>query len=552
MVRESGLCNAKGLKIPIQTKMNISKIQEMCKGTQDEKLVEFLKYGWPLGHDGREPPDEPTKNHSGVTRFPEETRQYLQSEKEKSRVTGPHDTKIFEGKNGISPLNSVPKKGSQDRRFVLDMSFPKNTGTSINAGIDKDWYLGEEVNLKYPTVDDLVDMIHRKQRLTDKPILLWKRDLKSCYRQWALCPGSVHLVGYKFEGKYWYDLVLSMGSSSAAQICQKITNMIRRMYSQNMGQEVVNFLDDFAGASIPEEADRDFSDLGELLKEIGVTEGLEKACAPSTLMTFLGILFNTVAMTLSLPPDKVDELTTQLNKWYNRDEATLRQMQSLIGSLNFACGIVRAGRIYMSRLINSIRGVNQGQKIKLTEQDKLDIAWWQEHIQIWNARSFMISDLWEVPGSVWTSDACESGIAGWSDPDYYSFELPNAFRELDINSLECLAIMVSLRKWAKKCVGKKLLLKCDNQVTVSIINSGASRAKFLQACLREIHHLCALHSVEIRAVYIKSKDNDISDSLSRMHTHPKYRERFETLTRDINTVRQEIYDADLNFHYTTL
>lgn len=236
-VRESGLSNAEGLQIPLRTKLNVKFIAEMVRNSTHEKIVKYLRFGWPLGHNGRKLPPEAKRNHKGVTDFPMETMEYLQKEKLRGRVFGPNDQKQFSGKNGISPLNSVPRKNDTKRRFILDLSFPK--GNSINEGIDKNYYEGEEVKLKYPTVDDLVHLIFKRKKANPgQKILLWKRDLKSCYRQFQLCPGSVHLVGYKFQGKYWYDLVLAMGSTSSAQICQKITDMVRYIFENRYDDEV--------------------------------------------------------------------------------------------------------------------------------------------------------------------------------------------------------------------------------------------------------------------------------------------------------------------------
>ena len=77
----------------------------------------------------------------------------------------------------MSTLNSVPKTDSEDRRIILDLSFPK--GYSINDYFSKDFYLGEKISLSYPGVDDLVNIIKCKGR----GCLLFKRDLRRFYRQ---------------------------------------------------------------------------------------------------------------------------------------------------------------------------------------------------------------------------------------------------------------------------------------------------------------------------------------------------------------------------------
>ena len=54
------------------------------------------------------------------------------------------------------------KKGSEERRVIMDLSFPQ--GNSVNDKIPKDQYMGQSVVLKYPKVDSLVEIIKRKGR----------------------------------------------------------------------------------------------------------------------------------------------------------------------------------------------------------------------------------------------------------------------------------------------------------------------------------------------------------------------------------------------------
>ena len=67
---------------------------------------------------------------------------------------------------------------------------------------------------------------------------------------------------------------------------------------------------------------------------MGVPVAEDKTVEPTEILIFLGIEFDTVAMELRLPNEKLVELFVQSKK------VTLRQLQSLIGLLNFACQLV--------------------------------------------------------------------------------------------------------------------------------------------------------------------------------------------------------------------
>ena len=68
-------------------------------------------------------------------------------------------------------------------------------------------FLDTKVNLTFPRVDDLVEII----KIKGKCCHLFRRDLKRAYRQIPVNPGDVSLLGYYFENSYYFDLYLSMG-----------------------------------------------------------------------------------------------------------------------------------------------------------------------------------------------------------------------------------------------------------------------------------------------------------------------------------------------------
>jgi hypothetical protein len=65
-------------------------------------------------------------------------------------------------------------------------------------------------------------------------------------------------------------------------------------------------------------------------------------------MTFLGIEFDTVAMELRLPCEKLTELKQRIKLLLGCKNTTLRKIQSIIGLLNFACQVVELCGIILS------------------------------------------------------------------------------------------------------------------------------------------------------------------------------------------------------------
>ena len=93
--------------------------------------------------------------------------------------------------------------------------------------------------------------------------------------------GDACLVGYAWNGHIFFDKVLSMGLRSAAQVCQRLTNVIAFIY-RTLGFDIINYLDDFAGVEKPLFAHKAFLELKELFLSCGIEESEQKAIAPST------------------------------------------------------------------------------------------------------------------------------------------------------------------------------------------------------------------------------------------------------------------------------
>ena len=125
-------------------------------------------------------------------------------------------------------------------------------------------------------------------------------------------------------------------------ICQQVTSALAHI--QNSCRALsTNYLDDFIGLTPPDKADRDFHKLAWLLQNIGVWESEHKACPPSSLMVVLGIMFNTIDMTIPIAPEWVDEIQAEIESWYKRTKMSHKQLEFLIWKLQFASQVIRTG-----------------------------------------------------------------------------------------------------------------------------------------------------------------------------------------------------------------
>ena len=140
----------------------------------------------------------------------------------------------------------------------------------------------------------------------------------------------------------------------------------------------------------------------------------------------------------------------------------------------------------------------------------------------YNGISMIPQQIWSYPDSVIATDACLSGCGGYSRNLGYFFHTPYPAsimsNNYNINVLELWTVIIALELWGDKLQGHRVQVFCDNQPSVTLINSGRTRGSLTSACLREIAYLCSVCEMEVRACHISSEANRLADYSSRLVT----------------------------------
>ena len=337
-------------------------------------------------------------------------------------------------------------------------------------------------------------------------------------------------MGFVFNKKFYFHCTLSMGSRSSAPCCQRVTNAVVFIYT-NQGYFAINYLDDLGGAEHADKVDTAFIVLRELLKNFGLDESTSKSCSPSHIMIFLGIEVNTLLLTLTIPVDKLNEILRTLEQWGNKSTATQKEVQQLAGLLNFACHCVRSGRVYLAQILSFLHSFKTQESKQVPPETFADIQWWREFAPSFNGVSCMLENEWGTPDLLVESDSCLTGGGACTQQQYFHFEFTELVldRCKYINELECVVLTLALKKWGPKFGRKRIQIHCDNKVTVATVNTGTSRNEVIQACLREIHKLMGWYSFDLKAKFLAGALNRRADVLSRWHLNSRSPEIFSQL-----------------------
>ena len=286
------------------------------------------------------------------------------------------------------------------------------------------------------------------------------------------------------------------------------------------GYSITNYIDDLIGNATVSQAEPAFQKLRKLVQELGLTISESKKCV------CLGIEVDTINSTLSITQQKLTEILSIYHQWRNKNHCTRRDLQSLLGSLLYIAKCVRFSRNFLNRMLDLLRLSDKETTIKLTPEFLKDLAWFLKFAPQFNGTSFFNHA--HIHAKI-ELDASLEGLGAYFNDHIYAIPLCRGDNQFHIVQLEMLNVLVAVRVWANQSRGKTIVIACDNQAVVSVINTGKTKDIILGAIARNIAVEVALADINLKLIHILGKNNIVADSLSRYYTSDIHKNNVEKL-----------------------
>ena len=121
------------------------------------------------------------------------------------------------------------------------------------------------------------------------------------------------------------------------------------------------------------------------------------------------------------------DLQAELKLWQSSTCFTKKQLQSLLGKLSFVTACVKPGRIFMARLLNSLRECTQPARHRYPISASMlsDIQWWLDFLPRFNRVSLIKPSSWDFESLNFSTDACLSGGGATCQTECISFVFPD-------------------------------------------------------------------------------------------------------------------------------
>ena len=422
----------------------------------------------------------------------------------------------------VSPLSTVPK--GEGIRLIHNLSHPFN-GDSINGGIEKEEYIMERFQ-------DAVEAIKRFGR----GCLLTKIDISAAFKRVPVRPEDRALLGLRWEGKYYYELVLPFGLRTSGYRWEMYAAALHFFFEKHLGIElVIHYVDDFlliAPAGDYAAAKAQLSGVEKLCSDVGAPIEHKKTVGPATRLDFLGIELDTDAMSMHLSDKRVAALRALLADMGKPERTcTFHDITSLVGKLQFASQVVRPGRAFLKRLLHTayamkaVRGRDGRVEMRrLSEGARDDISWWTQLLSGgWNTHSLIYDSEWKAASALLlTTDACNTGYGGrhgtaWFAGTWTPEQLRFAMVEKRISMpyLELHALTQAALTWGHLWHGKRIRFECDAQASVLAVQKMRSRRDNMSELIRLLHSTAARCGFDFQCVHIPGDTNNVADALSR-------------------------------------
>ncbi len=470
-----------------------------------------LKEGFRVGYRRNYTLSSSSHNMESATQHPEVVDEYIHKECALRRMLGPFPSTDHLPHLHISRFGVIPKGHNTGKfRLITDLSSP--TGRSVNDGIDS-----ELCSLVYTKVDEVA----AQAAVRGRGALLAKVDIEAAYRLIPVHPQDRILQAVQWRGNTFVDPMLPFGLRSAPKIFNAVADALQWHLTQAGIEVLFHYLDDFIMVAPPNShlCRAWLQILTRKCDRLGVPIAAHKTEGPSTVVSFLGITIDTAKGELRLPEDKLSRLRDLLEEWRSKKCCTRKELESLIGLLNHACKVIRAGRSFLRRMIDLLYAVHRPPAsripIRLSQSCRADLAWWGEFLSKWNGISFL-----DPPSSLpkihlYTDASGSWGCAAWCGENWLQVRWDTRAESLSIAEKELIPIVLACQAWGADWKRCQVVCHCDNQSVVADLKSRTTKHKGMMRLLRVVVFAEASFRYSLFPLYIDTKSNHLADSLSR-------------------------------------
>jgi hypothetical protein len=509
-----------------------------------QRILDGIEFGVPVDYKGDRSIPRFGRNPTIPDEYVPKVSAVIASDVAAGKKAGPFDSQPFPVMC-VSPIGAVPKHGSSKVRVIHNLSYPFH-GDSVNEGIvEEDLTLGS-FGQAAQAVREMGVGCH-----------LIKLDVEAAYKQVPVRREDWPLLGFKWQEQWYYERVLPFGLRSSCRLWElyaaALHFLVQEILPMRGPRRTIHYVDDFLFVVQGEKAiaDQLLVDALALCDDLGLPMAADKTIGPVTELTFLGLELDTQRMEARLSDERRESLQQLMLAWGRKKEeaaeqrksrgrqtrswtqpepaaASVHELQSLAGKLNFACIVVRPGRHYLRRIINHTARVaaispSRSARFPISAAVWADIEWWRDFLDEWNGVSLLYEREWtDAPLIELYTDACNVGYGARFGRQWFAGrwtpeekDAARRYTRMSMPFLELRALVFAAATWGRHWRGRKITFRCDCMPVVQAIARGSSRSPATMHQLRHLSTLACCFGFDFRCRHVVGETNVVADVLSR-------------------------------------
>jgi hypothetical protein len=368
-----------------------------------------LQHGADIGCSGKFRRASRSANSASAISYGEQVTDAVASWVKKRFVYGPIELTDLPATAKVSGIMCRPKPDGSVR-VILNLSAPK--GNSVNDGINSD---------DFPAVMSSTRKWLAVLELAGKDCRIMKLDWADAYKHIRVRPEDIDLQYFCWLGKAFAELCLIFGAASSVGIYDRtaklVLDVVLRLCKFPRAQ-VCQHLDDICAAAAKNSSKLEEFETAyrKVASQIGVqlapTDNPEKAFSPCTKGVVLGVEYDTVAWTWSIPHEKMCRLLLQIRDISGKSVVPQHEIWSLAGRLLHYAPLVPTGRFNIDHVI-AANSVSEDRNMAVVVSPELvrQLFFWYTLLQVTDNLASIPPPTLRFP--VWTRE-CYTDAAGGS------------------------------------------------------------------------------------------------------------------------------------------
>ena len=392
-----------------------------------------------------------------------------------------------------SPIGLVPKDNGKKTRLIFHLSYPRNSQRSVNYNTPK-----ELSRVHYKDFDQAI-RICIKVKGNNITFFLGKSDLSNAFRNLPIKKEFWNYLVMKAQspkdGKWYYfvDKCLPFGASISCAVFQAFSDALAHILQTLTHQENVNYLDDFLFMALLKSlCNNQLTTFLNICKQIAFPVSLDKTEWATERIVFLGLLIDARKGLICIPVAKIEAAKKLIDKVLHSKKMTKRELQQICGYLNFLGKCIVPGRAFTRRIYaHGAKLSKPHHHLNVNLEIRLDLTLWREFIENSNifARPFFDFDNEAVysPLDFFTDASGKLGAGGYFRNQWFIIPWDENFLEKkrpSINYLELYALTVAVLAWTPLLTNRKVIIFCDNQSVIHMVNNTTSSCKNCMVLIR--------------------------------------------------------------------